>query len=385
MSKLSEEVKDGHYDQFSRDPLQLDRDESRVAGPLARAYLALKLLASTAIRKVPRDPDAIDEELKAQTKFVPAKRPAVEESLDLCNAPRAARVRIDALFGKEVQNLQLGSESNPFVINVHGIHGEAREVSIQRDRPESDGTKPQVRFPATHLWCFDSSKGKDKIETMELMRVKWALDYVPGFKSFADRESWDGRYSVGQDKIFALIERLQVQLDEARVANKSIDFEFDTTLRLNRVVWPKGWAGEVYEFPAGRAAVEAKGIIKYKQFLHEFAYKLFSKHDEYTLSSCIRVLIFHHTKIDGFVKDYHSRKQFELLSLLGRFVGASCDALLGAPVLRGWRADDFSTFMPQFDARLRREIEQFVGDDVVDGVSDALMSDVDDEGPHIFE
>lgn len=380
---LAELVKGRHYDPDTGNARDLNPNDMAVTGPLEPAYLALKLLGSTFLTERQEDPDAIDEEAKKVMKLVASGESEVVCKVYVGNAPDAVAFEIKRVFGKDVDELELAPEPNPYIVCVESFKGRANEVKICKHSKNDQGKKSFLRFPAKHLWHFSAEKKKTIVETGEQLRVKWALSHVPGYLGWSTRESWDLKQTPGQERHFKMRELLQSQLDDGRKRESIIDFEFKKEGDKNTylVKWPNDWSDSEYIFPAGEDITGNTTVTKYNKFLKEFFANMITNINEFSLSNCIRVLIFHHCKVDGFCRNFQESNQFEYIKIIGRFVGYHLNHLMKTYEPRKWCTDDYHAVLGDLDDMLKGLIEECENADD-DGGGDMLLDELafDNEG-----
>jgi hypothetical protein len=325
-----------------------------VSDPL---HLAFKLLASSRIHEVPEYPDATDEKEKKKMKIVANSRESESiYELDLGNAPPAAHHEIKRLLGKDVDLVKFSTPKNPFYVMVHEFCGVAIEVVIYKDLEDLNEASKIIKFPAKHLWKFSAEKKHKEEETFEPARVKWALSHVPGYLGWSARESWDLKSTFGQEIHFKLIDQLQFELDKGRKDKNVIDFVYDNDKKAYSVVWPDSLCGESYIFPVGMDGVSKGAISPYKTFLKEFVRLVFRNVDDFTLLSLLRVLIYHHCKVDAFLTANQARGQFEEIRVIGSVVSAHLNYLKSNNTVKKWVKYHFEELLPHLGKDIQEAI-----------------------------
>jgi len=352
---LVDRINVAYYDEDTRNEREYVR---RLRGELEAPHLAFKLMASTSIHEALVDPNAVDENEKKMTKVMANSDDLKTiHTLNVENAPSAAKHEINELLGKNIDSIKFSVGGEPFLMCVKTFCGIAKEVKIYKNLEDLSRGKV-IRFPVAHLWKFSGEKLKDSKKSDVDPRVKWAFPLMKKYRPWYNRESWDVeyvKYMVNQDRIFEVTEILQNELKRGIESNNVIGFEVDEDSK-HFVKWPNSFQGTDYKFDSGIEATSEKSLLTYKAFLKEFLDLSCKNVDDFTLFNWIRVLIHHHCKVDAFINDYYKRKTFEEINIIARLVSAHLDFMVESIHLKKWNKSHFEAVFSNLDYDLKNLI-----------------------------
>jgi hypothetical protein len=348
-STLAARVKSHHYELDSASCRDLS-ENTIISGALREAYLCLKLLAGTRIASVPKDPDAVDEAAKLQMKLVAnTLETVVVDKINVKKAPPTAQLAIAETFGSKIDTIAFPDDIFTFVTTFDEA---ASEVVIYK-YVNVDGTVKNVyiKFPAAHLWPFCGDRSKANDDKLEKIRVKWAFNLVPGYMTWASKESHDVNPIFGQHEFFQFLTNFEKGFDKARRDGKTIDFVAEKPGDDFTVVWPSNQ--QILRFKNGIESAGNGNLDVYRRFLDEFISFTLSNITNFTLYEWIRVMIFHHCKVAAFI---NTREDFYQISYLGKLVSAQLDAIV--PNSSTWTSNTFEDVVDNLDEDVKDFIEE---------------------------